>query len=605
MSDSSWFYVIHVPIFMLLFLNQRSVAQPSAPETSVAKPTELSLTLTTNAPEEPVRVETDTQASDEFSTLLPDSSPTAIPELSSTPTTDAEANLNATPTDATTDVNSSTTEVTTVTSTVTIDAGTSVCFCDLTPDLCDIACCCDSVDCGTSNLGSVFSGCEIEERSGICIEKWLMFRANVDPALITVSDSYFCVGNEDQRKNYRALPAVLPIPRLQNILSFLQQASTFPGNTNTAFYKVDDAILTYFKSTSVLSVLRQPSPAAASSDCVDRNPARFLRSSSLSCSRSVTALYCLTHPGLNANSYISDISLLKTPIPQDVSIPDLMIPVLPLSERPNPSLKDDSCLNVASQVEYTVEYTSSGEITSATVDVTLMNCSLNSVLLQHHAIHYQLASPSPTPGPSPPVGLPFGAPVIGQFGDDIYSVTVQGTPSTGECSSLPNERTPVLLAQNYFTGCSFSSPLDNCSELQSELFGILQGAAVPELVAMNSGTNPDWTRVIVQNCSEALPDALPESSCLVPQSLSIQLLWAQRGLLSLPQNHILGAKFIFRCQVVKCPLTPPLTVTTEVTFSDSTVYPEPPRSKPQPRWKFPFGFFSRGEDEQDAGADGL
>lgn len=33
-------------------------------------------------------------------------------------------------------------------------------------------------------------------RSGVCVEKWLMFRANVDPALITVTDSLICINNE-------------------------------------------------------------------------------------------------------------------------------------------------------------------------------------------------------------------------------------------------------------------------------------------------------------------------------------------------------------------------------------------------------------------------
>lgn len=33
------------------------------------------------------------------------------------------------------------------------------CLCDLTPDFCDIGCCCDTVDCGVANLSTVFTGC--------------------------------------------------------------------------------------------------------------------------------------------------------------------------------------------------------------------------------------------------------------------------------------------------------------------------------------------------------------------------------------------------------------------------------------------------------------
>ncbi|KAI4883920.1 hypothetical protein NFI96_008395 [Prochilodus magdalenae] len=78
---------------------------------------------------------------------------------------------------------------------ITVSQG---CTCDLTPDYCDIGCCCDVVDCGDANLTSVFRGCAQEARSGVCIESWLMFRANVDPQLVTVTDSQFCVRRENE-----------------------------------------------------------------------------------------------------------------------------------------------------------------------------------------------------------------------------------------------------------------------------------------------------------------------------------------------------------------------------------------------------------------------
>lgn len=33
------------------------------------------------------------------------------------------------------------------------------CLCDVTPDFCDIGCCCDVMDCGLLNLSSVFNNC--------------------------------------------------------------------------------------------------------------------------------------------------------------------------------------------------------------------------------------------------------------------------------------------------------------------------------------------------------------------------------------------------------------------------------------------------------------
>lgn len=46
-------------------------------------------------------------------------------------------------------------------------------------------------------------------------------------------------------------------------------------------------------------------------------------------------------------------------------------------------------------------------------------------------------------------------------------------------------------------------------------------------------------------------------------------------------------------------MSSPLILTTEVIFADTTRYPEPPRSVPQPKWKFPFGFFSLAMTELD------
>lgn len=50
----------------------------------------------------------------------------------------------------------------------------------------------------------------------------------------------------------------------------------------------------------------------------------------------------------------------------------------------------------------------------------------------------------------------------------------------------------------------FSSPPSNCSELRSQMYGLLQGPAAPDVIAMNFGSQPDWTRVIAQECPVSL-----------------------------------------------------------------------------------------------------
>lgn len=46
----------------------------------------------------------------------------------------------------------------------------------------------------------------------------------------------------------------------------------------------------------------------------------------------------------------------------------------------------------------------------------------------------------------------------------------------------------------------FSSQSSDCSELRSQIYGVLQGLATPDVIAMNFGSQLDWTRVITQEC---------------------------------------------------------------------------------------------------------
>ncbi|TSL75246.1 Tectonic-3 [Bagarius yarrelli] len=375
------------------------------------------------------------------------------------------------------------------------------CTCNVTPDFCDIGCCCDNVDCGVTDLSSVFNKCPEQTKSAVCIESWLMFQANVDPQLVTNTGSLFCVQKENDL-SIKAQTAPAATEASASIFSPHFSLAEISSTRNANVYKVDDVILTYYNATSIVSMLRQPTPGAGSSSCVQRNPARFLRSGSSSCSRIVSAQSCLRDSGLSSSSYFTGFSLLRIPI---------TLPVNP----PEPAERNGSCLNVVSKVEYVITYTSAGEITAAVLKLNVTNARLGMQILQQHAVQFQLATPSTPPPKLPLVGLEVGMPVIGWFGGRVG------------------------------------------------------------------------------------PGELCKTGCLVPVSLSVRFLWAQRGLLALPQNHILGVKYVFSCQILKCPIVSPLPLTTEVIFSETTVYPEPPRAKPQPEWKFPFGFFTRGTEELD------
>ncbi|XP_075890439.1 tectonic-3-like [Nelusetta ayraudi] len=470
------------------------------------------------------------------------------------------------------------------------------CLCDLTPDFCDIGCCCDTVDCAVADLTTVFTGCSQKAMSGVCIEKWLMFRANVDPALVNVTDSLFCIRTKDNVP--QPLPALPQLPAVGNSYHFLGSLPT-SSSYSRDFYRVDDVILTYFPTSSVRGLLRQPSPGAAAAFCWNRNPAKFLRSGSLSCSRTVTLQSCTADTNLNARSYFSDLSLIKIPVLRTVQVSDLLISVTPLSDWPEPKQQDDSCLNVVKKVEFVISYNGRGELVDATVDVALADVDLGDLLLQTHSVQFKLVAAGQTPKALPPTaGLGVGSPLVARSDGEVKPLTTLAVSHGGECHSDPSWRTPVLFAHNTITGCTTSIPSGNCSEVRARLYEILEGQVAPDELAMNGGSQLEWTRVIRQRCPIS-PQESCESGCVLPSSLLVQVLWARLGHLDLPQNYILGAKYVFQCQKYKCSPPSPITVTTEVTFVDTTVYPDPPRGAPQPQWKFPFGFFTRGTAELD------
>lgn len=469
------------------------------------------------------------------------------------------------------------------------------CVCDLTPDFCDIGCCCDTLDCGV-NLSTVFTGCPQRSISGVCVEKWLIFRANVNASYVTVTDSLFCVQPQDETP--QSFPAVSQSPSVGTSYHFSPPEATTTSHGKD-FYRTDDVIQTYFSNSSVRGLLRQPSPGTAALFCVNRNPAKFLRSLSASCTRMVTSQSCTTDLTLSARSYFSDLSLIKIPINEGVPVSDFLIPVTPLSEWPEPSRQNNSCVNAVKKVEFVIGYTGRGELTYATLNVVVGDVDLNQLLSQTHSVLFQLATTRPTPE-LPAVGLRFGSPLIGRFDEEVKLLSTLGVSQGGDCSSDPSRRASILFTHNTITGCTFSSLASNCSELRSEIYRILQGFAAPDAIAMNSGSQPDWTSVITQQCPVSLQvEETCETGCVLPNSLSVQVLWARQGLIDLPQNYILGAKYVFQCQNIKCPLSSPLTLTTKVMFADSSRSPQPPRGLPQPHWKFPFGFFTRGSAELD------
>ncbi|NXE67014.1 TECT3 protein, partial [Calcarius ornatus] len=365
--------------------------------------------------------------------------------------------------------------------------------------------------------------------------------------------------------------------------SFLAPSQIQPSFS--AFYRAGDPILIYFDSSSVLSLLRQPIKMGASGLCIDGNPAGFLDSKSTSCTRIFANLSksCMTDPALDAASYYHDFTVLKVPVNDTVM----------------PSMK----------VIYEIEYSGTSGIQSVSVQFKVRNISVNSrsSLQQHFTMHFWVSIPI-LPGilrrfrtlshMLPRSGNPgyiTGAPLLIANSGAKQHMSILRSESDGSCSQF--FRHTVQFGRNVRTGCKISlSPIledSNCSYIQQKLYKAFQGMNRTEDFAITGSAHStqaeEWMTILIENCSVEAVNCT--SCCMVPVTLEIQILWTKVGLLSNPQAQVVGTRHFYRCQPLKFLNMSMVPVTTIVTFTDMTDWPEPPRGQPQMHWKLPFDMF--------------
>ncbi|NXY81550.1 TECT3 protein, partial [Alcedo cyanopectus] len=357
--------------------------------------------------------------------------------------------------------------------------------------------------------------------------------------------------------------------------SFLPPSQAQPSFS--AFYRAGDPIVISFDSSSVLSTLRQPVKMGASGLCVDGNPAGFLDSKSTSCTRVFASLSksCVTDPALDAASYYRDFTVLRS--------------------------ASDSSLNWDFQVIYEIEFSATRGIQSVSVRFKVSNISGSpgSTLQQHFTLHFWVSTKtlSHTLPRSGNPGYITGSPLLVANSDAVHQVSFFCYQSEGDGSCSRFFRHTVQFGRNMRSGCklSLSPTLEerNCSYIQQKLYKALQGPNRAEDLAItgsaNSAQAEEWTTILIQNCSVQAVNCT--SCCMVPVTLEIQILWTKVGLLSKPQAQILGARYFYQCHPLKSLNTSTVPLTTVVTFTDMTEWPEPPRGQPQTNWKLPFDIF--------------
>ncbi|XP_076195402.1 tectonic-3 isoform X1 [Aptenodytes patagonicus] len=443
--------------------------------------------------------------------------------------------------------------------------------------------------------------------SQVCVEKSLIFRSNTPYPTDTVAvpgghDLLFCVQLDDSKLNYFQQPQDIKESDFLKFLekygrhSFLAPSQVQPSFS--AFYRAGDPILIYFDSSSVLSTLRQPVKMGASGLCVDGNPAGFLDSKSTSCTRIFANLSksCVTDPALDAASYYRDFTVLKVPI-NDTIVQAMKVEVTAVAPPGAPHMKDNICNNVVSEVIYEIEFSGTHGIQSVSVRFKVSNISGNSgsSLQQHFTLHFWTRTLSHTLPRSGNPGYITGAPLLVANSGAMQHMSILQSKGDGSCSQF--FRHTVQFGRNMRTGCKLSlSPIleeSNCSYIQQKLYKALQGMNRAEDLAITGSAHStqaeEWTTILIQNCSVQAVNCT--SCCTVPVTLEIQILWTKVGLLSNPQAQILGARYFYQCHPLKFLSTSVVPLTTVVTFTDMTEWPELPRGQPQMHWKLPFDIF--------------
>ncbi|KAM4667676.1 tectonic-3 isoform 3-T3 [Amazona ochrocephala] len=405
--------------------------------------------------------------------------------------------------------------------------------------------------------------------SQVCVEKSLLFRSNApyptDTVPVPGGRVLFCVQLHDSKQNSYQQPQEIKesdffkFAEKHGKHSFIAPSQVQPSFSS--FYRAGDPILIYFGSSSVLSTLRQPIKMGSSGLCVDGNPAGFLDSKSTSCTRIFANLSksCVTDPALDAASYYRDFYVLKVPI-NDTIVQSMKIKVTAVAPPEAPQVRDNTCINVVSEVIYEIEFSGTHGIQSVSVWFKMSNISGNSgsALQQRFTLHFWTRTLSHALPRSGNPGYITGAPLlITNRGAVQHScqMSILQSESDGSCSQFL--RHTVQFGRNVRSGCKLSlSPVleeSNCSYTQQKLYEAFQGMKRAEDLAITGNAHStqaeQWVTILIQNCSVQAVNCT--SCCMVPLTLEIQILWTKVGLLSNPQAQILGARYLYQCHPLK------------------------------------------------------
>ncbi|NP_001384467.1 tectonic-3 isoform X2 [Gallus gallus] len=275
----------------------------------------------------------------------------------------------------------------------------------------------------------------------------------------------------------------------------------------------------------------------------------------------------------------------------------MKVRISPIGPPGAPYMEDNVCNNAVSEVIYEIEFNGTYGIQSVSVQFKVTSISGSSgfsLQQQHFTLRFWTRMLPHTLPRSGNPGYITGAPLLIANDSAVQHMSILQSEGDGSCSQFL--RHTVRFGSNTRTGCKLrltQMEESNCSYIQLKLYKAFQGMNQAEDLAIigsaRSTQEEEWVTILIQNCSVQIKNC--SSCCMIPVTLDIQILWTKMGLLSNPQAQIVGVRYFYQCQPLKSLSTGMVPLTTVVTFTDMTEWPEPPRGLPKVHWKLPFDFF--------------
>ncbi|XP_058268270.1 tectonic-1 [Hemibagrus wyckioides] len=455
----------------------------------------------------------------------------------------------------------------------------AVCPCNVQRERCDINCCCDP-DC-TQEL-ALFTQCSVQKVVGdtkLCSQDAALYTLTAAPDGLSqvttsvqreINPDVFCIQSANYEQGMSFLTPMVPTEDnfdslFDRFVGFFFRASGGDGRAlqtqgNSPGYMYGDLIQT-MDDAEQRGFFRLPASAAAA-NCLDTNPAAFLKDQTSRCVRSFAVKEdCTVLDALNLEAYTNfrvfsgkdnGANLVSVEV-ETITLQSLegtrtLLQTDAVASNYTPVLNGQICNQVVLQVKYTVRFDDAGQIVTVTASFVLGAVDESTLPIQQE---FQItfvqeirsdATLRSSGNPGYVVGLPLvagwrTAEGIIRSSDPDGSLTVIKSSAEQDCLLGVTQRSPILFGIDVVSGCTFRlEDSANCSLLSEVILGRLKGQIFPDYVASFGNSSPqnpmDW--VPLEN--QTTPTAT--QGCSIPVSYHLEVSWTKYGTLLNPQAQI-------------------------------------------------------------------